>query len=354
MNQNHNHEVVVITGSSAGVGRATAQAFAKRSARIALLARGREGLEGARQEIERLGGRAIVVPCDVADPQQVEAAADTVERELGPIDIWVNNAMATIFAPFKDISAQDFRRATEVTYLGQVYGTMAAMRKMMPRNRGTIVQVGSALAWRSIPLQSPYCGAKHAVVGFTDSLRSELLHDGSHIKLTIVHLPGLNTPQFLWGKNKIGRQPQPVPPIFDPDVAAEAIYWAAHSDRRDVEVAWSTKKAMWGGWFAPGFVDRYLASKGYSGQETGKPLDPHQPNNLYEPVPGDFGVRGPFTDRSSKHSFEFWFSKNRNWIAIGLGALAAVLIAGLGQRDRKRPASRVNRLREQLTEMVGQ
>ncbi|MGC1382135.1 MAG: SDR family oxidoreductase, partial [Candidatus Acidiferrales bacterium] len=242
-NNGNKHEVVVITGASAGVGRAAARAFAARGARIGLLARGKDGLEGARADVEHAGGQALAISTDVAHSEEVEAAAEAVEKQCGPIDIWVNNAMTTVFSPFKRITADEFKRATEVTYLGTVYGTMAAIKRMYPRNRGTIVQVGSALAYRSIPLQAPYCGAKHAIAGFTDSLRSELIHDRSKIHLTIVQMPALNTPQFSWCMTKLPRHPQPVPPIFQPEVAAEAIVWAAHHRRREVFVGGPTVQA---------------------------------------------------------------------------------------------------------------
>ncbi|MGH7231824.1 MAG: SDR family oxidoreductase, partial [Nitrospiraceae bacterium] len=229
-------EVVVVTGASAGVGRATVRAFAKQGSHIGLLARGREGLEGARREVEEVGGQALVVPTDVADPDQVEAAAEVVEREFGPIDIWVNNAMVSVLSPVKEMTAAEFRRVTDVTYLGYVHGTLSALRRMHPRDRGVIIQVGSALAYRAIPLQSAYCGAKHAIQGFTESLRSELIHDGSHVRVTIVQLPAVNTPQFSWIKSRMPRHPQPVPPIYQPEVIADAIVWAAHHDRRELSV----------------------------------------------------------------------------------------------------------------------
>jgi NAD(P)-dependent dehydrogenase (short-subunit alcohol dehydrogenase family) len=238
-------DVVVITGASAGVGRATAWEFAKRGARIGLLARGQEGLDATCREVQTLGGKALAIPTDVADADQVEAAAAQVERELGPIRVWVNNAMATVFSPVKETTPEEFKRSTEVTYLGAVYGTMSALKRMLPRDSGSIVQVGSALVYRSIPLQAAYCGAKHGLKGFTDSLRTELLHDGSHIHLTMVQLPALNTPQFSWSKTRMPRQPQPVPPIFQPEVAAEAIVWAAYHKRREVYVGMPTVKAIW-------------------------------------------------------------------------------------------------------------
>src|SRR5213075_857499 len=248
-------KVVVITGASAGVGRATARRFAKDGAQIALLARGRDGLEAARKEVEEFGGRAIVLMVDVADADEVEAAAAQIERELGEIDIWINNAMASVFSPIQEMTPEEFRRVTEVTFLGCVYGTLAALKRMSPRNRGMIVQVGSALAHRSIPLQSAYCAAKHALAGFTDSLRCELLHDHSNVRLVIVHMPALNTPQFRWVKSRLPRKAQPVPPIFQPEVAAEAIVWAAHSKRREINVGWPTTKAIIGNNFAPGYGD---------------------------------------------------------------------------------------------------
>src|SRR5204863_1181712 len=248
-------EVVVITGASAGVGRAVAHAFAKRGAQVGLLARDERKLGETRQEVESLGGKAIAVPTDVADFAQVEAAAEAVEAQLGPIDVWVNDAMATIFARFVDIEPEEFKRATEVTYLGAVHGTMAALRRMVPRNRGVVVQVGSALAYRAIPLQSAYCGAKFAMRGFTDSVRTELLHDGSDVWITMVQLPALNTPQFGWCRARVGNHPQPVPPIYQPEVAAEAVYWAAHHRRRELDVGFSSVKAIVGNKIAPRFAD---------------------------------------------------------------------------------------------------
>src|SRR5512145_2901551 len=248
-------EIVVITGASAGVGRATVRAFARRGAHIGLIARGRDGLEGARQEVEALGGKALVLPTDVADADQVEAAAAAVEEQLGPIDIWINNGMVSVFSPIKEMTCEEFRRVTEVTYLGYVYGTLAALKHMLPRDRGVIVQVGSALAYRGIPLQAAYCGAKHAVQGFNDSLRCELLHDGSNVRLTMVQLPALNTPQFSWVKSRLPRKPQPVPPIFQPEVAAEAILWAAHQRRAEVYVGWPSAKAIVGNKLAPRLAD---------------------------------------------------------------------------------------------------
>jgi NAD(P)-dependent dehydrogenase (short-subunit alcohol dehydrogenase family) len=326
-------EVVVITGASAGVGRATAREFAKQGAQIGLLARGRDGLAAAQAEVEELGGRALGVPTDVAYSEQVEAAAEAVERKLGPIDIWVNNAMTTVFSPLQEIPPEEFKRATEVTYLGTVYGTMAAVKRMAPRDRGTIVQVGSALAYRAIPLQSPYCGAKHAIRGFTDSLRSELLHDGSKVHLTMVQLPALNTPQFSWCKTRLPRHPQPVPPIFEPEVAARAIVWAAHHRRREIDLGSSTLEAIAANKVAPALLDRYLAKTGYDAQQTDEPVDPNRPNNLFEPVAGDHGAHGTFDRRARRRSLQFWETTHRGWIAGGLGlacAVAAMLVRGKG------------------------
>ncbi len=329
-------EVVVITGASAGVGRATARAFARRGARIGLVARGRDGLEGARRDVERLGGEALVLPTDVAHPEQVEAAAAAVEEALGPIDIWVNNAMVSVFSPFKQMTAEEFRRVTEVTYLGYVYGTMAALRRMLPRDRGMVVQVGSALAYRGIPLQSAYCAAKHAIQGFTESVRCELLHDRSNVRITMLQMPALNTPQFDWVKSRLPNKPQPVPPIYQPEVAAEAIYWAAHHYRREWNVGLSTAIVIWGNRFFPMLGDWYLAKTGYAAQQTDEPADPDRPDNLWEPVPGDHGAHGRFDSRSYSHSLQFWASRHRGWLALAgaglIGLAAGALSAGGRQR----------------------
>src|SRR6185437_9459934 len=262
---------------------------------------------------------AIALPTDVADPEKVEDAASAVELEFGPINIWVNNAMTTIFAPLAQITPEEFKRATEVTYLGAVYGTMAALRRMAPRNRGCIVQVGSALAYRAIPLQSPYCGAKHAIRGFTDSLRSELLHDAIRVHLTMVQLPAMNTPQFEWCRTRLPRHPQPVPPIFEPEIAAEAIYWAAHATRREVCVGDSTIKAIVGNKLAPGLLDRYLAANGYESQQTPDPVSPNRPDNLFEPVAEHHRTRGTFASRAKNSSAQLWATTHRDW----LGAAAS-------------------------------
>src|SRR5881409_1713552 len=304
-------EVVVITGASAGVGRATAQAFGRRKAKVGLIARGSDGLEAAKREIEAAGGSGLVLPLDVSDPDAVERAASEVERTFGPIDIWINNAMLSVFSPIMQMLPDDYRRVTEVTYLGYVWGTLAALRRMKPRDRGAIVQVGSALAYRGIPLQSAYCAAKHAVQGFHDSLRSELFHDGSRVRVVMVQMPALNTPQFRWVKSRLPRKAQPVPPIFQPEVAAEAIVWAAYSGRREINVGLPTSMAVIGNNFVPGFGDYYLAKHGYDAQMIDEPEDPHRPDNLWAQLPGDAGAHGVFDDRSTPLSIELELNKKR-------------------------------------------
>lgn len=316
-------EVVMLTGASAGVGRATARALAKRGATIGLLARGSAGLEATRREVEDLGGRALALEADVSDPERIEEAAATVEKRFGPIDLWINNAMVSVFSPAVKMTPEEFRRVTEVTYLGAVNGTLAALRRMVPRDRGTIVQVGSALAYRSIPLQSAYCGAKHALQGFTESVRCELLHDRSRVRITMVHLPALNTPQFGWVKSRLPRKAQPVPPIFQPEVAARAILWAAHHDRRELSVGGPTVLAIVSNHFVPSYLDRHLARTGYEAQQTGEAEDPGRPHNLWHPVPGDHGAHGAFDDRAHDFSLQLWLSQRLRAI------LVAVLVVGL-------------------------
>jgi NAD(P)-dependent dehydrogenase (short-subunit alcohol dehydrogenase family) len=327
MNDPKKPRVVVITGASAGVGRATVRRFAKDGAKIGLLARGLDGLEAAREEVESAGGRALALPLDVADPNKVEAAAETIEKEFGAIDIWINDAMTSVFAPLKEMTPEEFRRVTDVTYLGVVYGTMAALKRMLPRDHGTIVQVGSALAYRSIPLQSAYCGAKHAIHGFTDSLRCELIHDKSHVHVTMVQLPAVNTPQFGWVKNRMANHPQPLGPVFQPEVAAEAIHWAAHHRRREVYLGMPTVESILGNKVAPGLLDHYLGRNGYKGQQTSQPKNADQPDNLWEPVPGDHGAHGIFDARAKSRSPEFWVTKNRGWLSAA--AACCMLAAGV-------------------------
>ncbi|HEY5241037.1 MAG TPA: SDR family oxidoreductase [Polyangiaceae bacterium] len=320
--------VVAITGASAGVGRAAALAFSARGDRVALLARGTEGLEGARREIESLGGTALAIPVDVADGAAVEAAAARIEAELGPIDVWTNNAMVSVFSPFKEITIEEFRRVTEVTYLGQVHGTMAALKRMLPRDRGTIVQVGSALAYRSIPLQSAYCGAKAAIRGFTDSIRCELGHDRSHVRITMVQMPALNTPQFGWTRNRMLHEAQPVPPIFQPEVAARAIVWASLHARRELYVAWPTVKAIvFGSKLAPAIGDRVLGRTGYEDQQTSEPRDRDAPDNLFAPVRADRGAHGAFDGRAKSRSPELWATTHPAWLLVATAAVASGVVA---------------------------
>jgi short-subunit dehydrogenase len=319
-------EVVVVTGASGGVGRATAHAFAKRGAAVGLIARGEDGLDDAKREVEKLGGRALVLPTDVADAKQVEAAAQQVEDELGPIDVWVNDAMATVFARFVDVEPDEYKRATEVTYLGTVYGTMAALRRMVPRDRGVVVQVGSALAYRAIPLQSAYCGSKFAVRGFTDSIRTELMHDGSNVWITMVQLPAVNTPQFNWCRTRLPDHPQPVPPIFQPEVPAEAVYWAAHHRRRELIVGGSALKAIVGNKLSPRFADWYLARTGFDSQQVqGMPVHKRK-DNLFEPVDSEAATHGMFDDQARTRSYQLWLTTHRPVLGGVLATVAAGLI----------------------------
>jgi NAD(P)-dependent dehydrogenase (short-subunit alcohol dehydrogenase family) len=307
-------------------------AFAKRGAHVGLLARDAARLEDARREVEAAGGRGLVLPADVADADAVEAAAGQVEDTFGPLDVWINNAMTSVFSPVKEMQPEEFRRVTEVTYLGYVHGTLAALRRMLPRDQGTIVQVGSALAYRGIPLQAAYCAAKHAIVGFTDSLRCELHHDGSHVRLTAVHMPALNTPQFNWVKSRLPRKAQPVPPIFQPEVGAEAVYWAAHHDRRELLVGWPTVRAVWAQKFVPGYLDRYLAKNAYEGQQYDGAADPNRPHNLWEPVPGPFDAHGDFDDRATDQSLQVWASTHAAQIAVTAASLAGLALVAVRSR----------------------
>jgi len=327
MCENAKPEVVVVTGASGGVGRAVAHAFAKRGAHIGLLARGKEGLSDARREVESFGGKALVLPTDVADHEQVEVAAEMVEATFGPIDVWVNDAMATVFAPFLEVTADEFKRATEVTYLGAVYGTMSALKRMVARDKGTVVQVGSALAYRAIPLQSAYCGAKFGMRGFTDSVRTELMHDGSNVWITMVQLPAVNTPQFNWCRTKLPDHPQPVPPIFQPEVPAEAVYWAAHHRRRELDVGGSAVKAIFGNKLSPRFADWYLARTGYTSQQIQDMPVTGRQDNLFEPVPREAATHGMFDDQSHERSYQLWANTHRPLVT---GVLAGVAAAAVG------------------------
>ncbi|MGH7434094.1 MAG: SDR family oxidoreductase [Polyangiaceae bacterium] len=315
--------VAVVTGASAGVGRATVRALAKAGFDVGLLARGPDGLAAATDEVGEIGRRALPVSVDVADAEAVTSAADRIERELGPVDVWINNAMTSVFAPFDQIEPDEFERVTRVTYLGAVNGTRAALARMRPRGRGKIVQVGSALAYRSIPLQSAYCGAKAAMRGFTDSLRCELRHDGSGIEITMVQLPAMNTPQFGWVRSRLPRRAQPVPPIFQPEVAARAIVWASTHRRREVYVGWPTVKAIvLGAKLFPSMGDEYLARTGYASQQTPEPSEA-RPDNLFAPVAGDHGAHGGFDVGAKATSFELALSIHRGAVAAASGAVLA-------------------------------
>jgi NAD(P)-dependent dehydrogenase (short-subunit alcohol dehydrogenase family) len=327
--------VVVVTGASAGVGRAVARAYGARRAKVGLIARGVDGLNGARREIEKSGGQALALPVDVSDATAVEQAAAQVEEQLGPIDTWVNVAMVSVFSPIREMQPEEYKRVTEVTYLGYVYGSLAALKRMLPRDRGTIVQVSSALAYRSIPLQSAYCASKHAIKGFTESLRTELLHDHSNVQVTMAHLPAVNTPQFNWVKSRLPHKPQPVPPIFQPEVAVKGILYAADQagKRRDLIIGWPSWKAIWGEKFVPAYIDRVLARTGYESQQYDGSPPPDRQDNLWKPVPGDWGAHGDFDDRAREWSWQLWIEMHRGVAALaataGLALLAAAARAAL-------------------------
>jgi NAD(P)-dependent dehydrogenase (short-subunit alcohol dehydrogenase family) len=314
-------KVVVVTGASSGVGRATARAFGRRGDRVALIARNEDGLQAAAREISEAGGEALVLPLDVADAESVEAAATTVEEHWGPIDVWVNCAMATVFAPVIDMTAAEYRRVTEVTYLGYVHGTLAALRRMHPRNHGTIVQVGSALAYRSIPLQSGYCAAKAAIRGFTDSLRSELIHDRSQLRITTVNLPAVNTPQVVRQRNKLERQAQPIPPLFAPEAIADIVLWAADNAPREVQLGWPALRTVWAQRLVPGLLDRYLGRKGYAPQMVEVPNEQHGRDILFHTLPGDPGAHGPYRDRERGPDLLMRLQPRVAAVTAGLSAL---------------------------------
>ena len=323
-------QVVVVTGASGGIGRATARAFGARGAKVALLARGEKGLEGAAQDVREAGGEALPLSVDTADFDELATAADRIEQELGPIDVWVNVAFTSVFAPFMQIKPEEFKRVTEVTFLGYVYGTRVALERMLPRDRGAIVQVGSALAYRGIPLQSAYCSSKHAIQGLQDSLRCELMHDKSNVHVTMVQMPAVNTPQFGWVLSRLPKRAQPVPPIYQPEVAAKAVLYAAdHPQRREYWVGGTTVATLIANKFAAGLLDRYLARTGYGSQQTDQPRDPDQPANLWEPADSaqghDFGAHGNFDDKSTPRSYQLWASQHLGVVgAAGAAAAAAV------------------------------
>jgi NAD(P)-dependent dehydrogenase (short-subunit alcohol dehydrogenase family) len=324
-------QVVVVTGASAGVGRAVVRRFAQEGAKIGLIARGREGLDAAAREVAALGGEALVLPLDVADADAVEQAAEAVEAQFGPIDVWINAAFAGMVSRFVDMPLADFRRVTEVTYLGQVHGAMAALRRMRPRNAGTIVLVGSALAYRGIPLQSAYCGAKHALQGFQDSLRTELIHERSRVHVTMVQLPGVNTPQFDWIRTNLPKKPKPASPPYQPELAARAIHFAARSRRKELIVGFSSWQAIWGDRIASAALDQYLAKTGVASQQDEEPVPPGRPDNLYEPVAGDYGAHGRFDAIARDRSPLLWASMHRGAVAAGavvLGLAVAHLLRG--------------------------
>lgn len=317
-------KVVVVTGASAGLGRAIVREFAREKALIALIARSEDGLKAAADEVRQAGGKAIYFPIDISDSRAVEDAALATKAAFGPIDIWINNAMVSVFSPAFEMEPKEFERVTAVTYLGYVYGTLAALKQMRPRNCGTIVQVGSALSYRAIPCQSAYCAAKHAIKGFTQSVRCELLHEQSNVRLTMVHMPALNTPQFSWVKSRLPRKPQPVPPIYQPEVGARAVHWAAHHAPRELLVAYPTFKAVLGEKFAPDFADRYLAEHGIEAQMTNMPVDPDRRDNLWAPLPGDWGAHGDFDKRSHNFSPMLWLALHRKQILLASTAMLAV------------------------------
>lgn len=320
---------VVITGASAGLGRAIAQEFGKTGARVGLISRDREALDATAAEVEKRGGTATTYAADVSDDRAVEAAAEYLEEHLGEIDVWVNNAMVSVFSPIKEMEAAEFRRVTEVNYLGYVHGTLAALRRMLPRDRGRIIQIGSALAFRSIPLQAAYCATKHAIVGFRDSLRCELYHDRSNVKAIVVHMPAMNTPQFTWVKSRLPNLPQPVPPIYEPEVGARVVLHAAftNSPRREYWVGGSTVKAILGQKLIPGVLDRYLGKTGYKAQQRELPDSPDRPNNVYHPVSTSYGAHGPFETKSRPFSLEAEVSKHRGWFVFGCGIVGAAICA---------------------------
>jgi NAD(P)-dependent dehydrogenase (short-subunit alcohol dehydrogenase family) len=333
--------VIVVTGASGGVGRAVARLFAGRGDQVALIARGADGLAGAAADVQAAGGMPLPLQVDVADYDALDGAAATIEDQLGPIDVWINNAFSSVFATFQETKPEEFRRTTEVTYLGYVYGTRAALDRMRPRDRGAIVQVGSALAYRGIPLQSAYCGAKHAIQGFTESLRCELLHERSPIRVTSVHLPAVNTPQFAWLRSRMPRAAQPVPPIYEPEVAARAIVWAAEHAPRDLDVGWPTVLSRLTQAIVPGLMDRYVARSAWRGQQTEDPEVRGRPDNLERPVRARVGARGTFSGRATSSSLQLWAATHRGLVAAGVLAVTSLggIARRLGARRGRGPAA---------------
>ncbi len=329
------NRVIIVTGAAAGVGRAIAREFGKERARVGLIARNQESLEAAKSEIESMGGQALVLPLDVSNSEAIERATQQVEDTFGPIDVWINDAMVSVFSPAEEMQPEEFKRVTEVTYLGYVYGTLAALKRMRPRNHGIIIQIGSALAYRSIPLQSAYCAAKHAIAGFTESLRTELLHQKSEVKVCQINLPAVNTPQFSWVKSRLPRHPHPVPPIYQPEMIARAVRHISHHPRRRLDIAFSTVKAILAEKFAPAFADRYLAKYGYSSQQTGQSVQKDRKDNLWAPVPGDYGAHGIFDSQARNSSPTLWLDIHRLPIFMGLGAILVAAI-GIGLRSRSK------------------
>ena len=326
--------VVVVTGASAGVGRAVVRRFAEGRAKVGLIARGRDGLEAASRDVASAGGEPLICQCDVADPVAVEQAAQRIEEQLGPIDIWINAAFAGVLSRFVDMTMEDYERVTKVTYLGQVHGTYTALKRMLPRDHGSIVLVGSALAYRGIPLQSAYCGAKHAIQGFQDSLRAELIHAKSKVRISMVQLPGVNTPQFDWIKTNLPNKPKPASPPYQPEIAAEAIHYAAYHTRKEIRLGWPTLKAIWGDRLASPLLDHYLAATGFSAQQADEPVSPGRQDNLYHPVTGDHGAHGRFDASARKRSSQFWLTTHR--AQVGLGAILALAAGGLAWLGRRR------------------